>query len=146
MQVWWIPITGSRDTVGMVKIPQIKILLRPWKWGKGHQNLISSYTCPTDISMHLVTFHQLVQKISWVKWKFHIFKSYCDLENEVKVTKIESALKLVSMIYPCKFGEIPPIGSKDIMGTRSGMLTPTGSHLKLICPLSPPVGDITDRD
>ena len=28
-----------------------------------------------------------------------------DLENEVKITKIQSALKLVAMIYPCKFGE-----------------------------------------
>ena len=27
--------------------------------------------------------------------KFYIFKSFCDLENKVKVTKIQSALKLI---------------------------------------------------
>ena len=51
-------------------------------------------------------------------------KSSSDLENEVKVTKIFSALKLVPMMYPCKFGEIPSIGSRDIVGTRNCHLSP----------------------
>ena len=34
------------------------------------------------------------------------------------------------MICPCKFGEIQPIGSRDIIGKR--MPIPTGSTLKLI--------------
>ena len=41
-----------------------------------------------------------------------------DTENEVKVTKIYSALKLVTMIYLYKFGENPSTGSKDIPLTR----------------------------
>ena len=41
-----------------------------------------------------------------------------DLENEVNATKIESALKFVSMAYICKFGENEPIGSNDILLTK----------------------------
>ena len=29
-----------------------------------------------------------------------------------------STLKLVPMIYPCKFGDIPSVGSRDIVDTR----------------------------
>ena len=54
--------------------------------------------------------HPLVQKI------FHL-QEY-DIENEIKVTKIKSALKPVSLIYLCKFGENPSTGSKDIPLTR----------------------------
>ena len=59
----------------------------------------------------------------------------CDLENEIKVTKIYSALELFPMTYLCKFGNIPVTGSRDIVGTRSGK--PTESALKPICPPSP---------
>ena len=45
-------------------------------------------------------------------------KSFCDLENEVKVTETLSALKLVQMIYPGQYGGIPSTGSRDSMGTR----------------------------
>ena len=45
-------------------------------------------------------------------------KSYCDLENKVKVTKTSTALKLVPIIYPGKFGGISSSGSGDIVGTR----------------------------
>ena len=44
-------------------------------------------------------------------------KSSCDLKNEVKVIKTESALKLVPIIHPAKFGGIQSNGSRDIMGT-----------------------------
>ena len=44
--------------------------------------------------------------------------------------------RLVSMIYPCKFGEIPHTGSRVILHTRSGTLTPMGSTLKPIMHLS----------
>ena len=60
--------------------------------------------------------HPLVLKISYID-------DY-DLENEVKVTKIKSPLKLVQMMYPCKFGEIPSIGSGDIVGTRNCHVSP----------------------
>ena len=50
--------------------------------------------------------------------KYFSPKSPCDLENEVKVTKTQIALKLVPMIYPGKFGGIPSTGSRDILGTR----------------------------
>ena len=63
---------------------------------------------------------------------FSKFWTSCGLEIEVKITKIKPALKLVLMIFPCKFGEIPPTCSRDNMGTRSGMptLTPplVGGH------------------
>ena len=42
-----------------------------------------------------------------------------DLENEVKVTKTLSALKLVRMIHPGKFGGIPSTGSRNIVSTRN---------------------------
>ena len=45
-------------------------------------------------------------------------KSSCDLENKIKVTKIYSTFKLVSMIYSCKFGEISFVCSRDMVGTR----------------------------
>ena len=63
-------------------------------------------------------------------------KSSCDLENEVKVTKTLSALKLVPMIYPGKYGGIPSTGSRDIMGTRichADADTDTDSDTKWIC-------------
>ena len=44
--------------------------------------------------------------------------SFCDLENEVKDTQTKSALKLVPIIYPGKFGKIPSPDSRDIMVTR----------------------------
>ena len=47
--------------------------------------------------------------------KIYLFKSSSDLENEIKVTKIYSALKLVLVVYLCKFGEIPSINSRDIL-------------------------------
>ena len=55
--------------------------------------------------------------------RYHEYKSLshlssCGLKNEVKVTKTYSALKLVPMIYPGKFGEILSTGSRDIVGTR----------------------------
>ena len=40
-----------------------------------------------------------------------------DLENENKVTKIQSAFEFVLLINSSKFGEIPPIDSKDIVST-----------------------------
>ena len=45
-------------------------------------------------------------------------QSSCDLENEAKVTKTQSALKLVPMIYPGEFGGIPSTGSRDIVDIR----------------------------
>ena len=47
--------------------------------------------------------------------KFHLFMSSCDLENEVMVTQISSALKLVLMVQLCKFEENPSTGSRDIL-------------------------------
>ena len=60
--------------------------------------------------------HPLVQKIFKYQKIFHL-KDH-DLENKVKVTKMLSALKLVTIIYICKFGENLSIGSKDIPLTR----------------------------
>ena len=50
--------------------------------------------------------------------KFHLFRSSCDLENEVEVTKIKSAHKLVLVVHLCKFKENPSIDSRDILHTR----------------------------
>ena len=62
------------------------------------------------IESSLKKIHPLVQKIFYLQ--------DCDFENEVKVTKVYSALKLVTMIYVCKFEENPSTGSKDIRITR----------------------------
>ena len=50
--------------------------------------------------------------------KFHLFKSSCDLKNEVKVTKVYLAFKLVLVVYTCKFGENPSTVLRDILHTR----------------------------
>ena len=42
--------------------------------------------------------------------KFQLFKFSCDLENEVKVTKIYTAQEPVLVVHLCKFGENPFIG------------------------------------
>ena len=71
-------------------------------------------------------------------------KSSYDLENEVKFIKTLSALKLVPMRHPGKFGGIPSTGSRDIMGTRirhadaemTWTPTTTGSALKPIFPFT----------
>ena len=62
------------------------------------------------IGTSLKKIHPLVQKIYYLQVN--------DLENEVKVAKIQTALKLIAMIYLCKLGENPPNGSKDIPFTR----------------------------
>ena len=41
--------------------------------------------------------------------RFHLFKSLCDLENEIKVTKIIPALKIVQMIYLTSLAKIHPL-------------------------------------
>ena len=45
--------------------------------------------------------------------KIYLFKSASDPENEVKVTKIQSALKLVLVVHLKQFGEIHPL-TKEI--------------------------------
>ena len=49
--------------------------------------------------------------------KFSHFKVSCDLENEVKVTTIQSGLKLVQVLHLCKCKENPTFGSRDILHT-----------------------------
>ena len=73
-------------------------------------NLIRSEASHDYIYASLKKIHPLVRKIFY-------FQDY-DLENEVKVTKSKSALKLASMIYLCKCEENPSTGSKDIPLTR----------------------------
>ena len=45
-------------------------------------------------------------------------KYWFDLENKAKVTKTYSLLSLVPMVFQCKFGQNPPIGSGDSVQTR----------------------------
>ena len=42
-----------------------------------------------------------------------------DLENEVKVTKIQPFLFHVSVVFLCKFDQNPPIGSGDKSAEKS---------------------------
>ena len=86
---------------------------------------VNSRDCPKCISMkvkwkssqRLVIYYQF-------KWNFHLYKSSYGLEKEVKVTKLWSALTLVQVMYPCKFGKTPSTGSWDIVGTRNCNLSP----------------------
>ena len=70
------------------------------------------------IQANLVEFHHLhvVHDISRVQEFVTLILLY--LQNKVKVTKTESALKFVKMIYPGKFDGIPSTSSRDIVGTR----------------------------
>ena len=94
-----------------------------WKLAEDHQNLISSFNYPND-TIHkesLARIHHLVQEIGCRQF-FSIEMSHsecwCDLENEVKVTKIYSFLSHVSEVFLCKFSHNPPIGPEDRMQTR----------------------------
>ena len=78
------PSFGSRDRLQTSLFGQnftFKVLVWPWKWGQGHQNLITSFPCPIDVSVCLVKIHQLAQEIVcrqgsfliiivWQPWKF----------------------------------------------------------------------------
>ena len=103
------PSTGSKDIVG-TRIchlnPPLTLKMRLWS-PKSNQLLSLSQSY---IFASLKKIHSLVQKI------FHL-QDY-DLENEVKVNKILSALEFVTIIYLCKFDENQSTGSKDISLTR----------------------------
>ena len=62
------------------------------------------------IDASLKKIHPLVQKILYIK--------VYDFYKEVQVTKTLSALKLVTMIYCCKFEENPFTGLKYILFTK----------------------------
>ena len=40
-------------------------------------------------------------------------KCWCELEKEIKVTKIESLFTYVQLVFVCNFGQNPLIGSGD---------------------------------
>ena len=80
---------------------------------------------------------EILNLIESVSEGFPSYSSLCDFENEVKVTKIKSTFKLIPMIYPCKFGDIPSIGSRDIVDTRichADADAETLTVLGLLCP------------
>ena len=58
-----------------------------------------------------------LKKIDPLVHKIFHFQEY-DLENEVKVTKIYTAFKYVTVIFLCQFEENPSSGPKDIHLTR----------------------------
>ena len=50
------PSFGSRDRVQTSFFGQyltFKVLVRPWKWGEGHQNLIISFPCLSGVSVQV---------------------------------------------------------------------------------------------
>ena len=67
--------------------------------------------------------------------------SSCHLENEVKVTKVQSALKLVLMVYLCKFEENPPVQEityiQDYELENGVKLTKTLIYLKPVAMIYP---------
>ena len=48
-----------------------------------------------------------------------ILKCWYDLENEVKVTKSISLLSFLPIMCLCKFGQTPPIDSRDRVQTMN---------------------------
>ena len=65
------------------------------------------------INATLVKIHPLVQKITHRNLILDISKCRCDLENNVKVTKISSTLSILPTMYLCKFGQMPSTSSED---------------------------------
>ena len=55
---------ATLDRVQTSHFPTIKAILWPWKWGQGHQTLISSFTCPSNTDVQV-----------WSK-SIHSFKRY----------------------------------------------------------------------
>ena len=98
IKVCWNPSFGSRDMVQTSffwsKFENFEVLVWPWKWYQGHQNLITSFPCPNNVSVPVWSkstncSEDTVQTSSYTDAdKFDIKKCFCDLENEVKVTKI----------------------------------------------------------
>ena len=83
------------------------------------KDIVNSLDCPKGIAVlnRWASSHRFKRYINFW-WNFHIFKFSCDLENELKFTKIESALKLALVVHLCKFEENPFIVSRDILDTR----------------------------
>ena len=75
---------------------------------KSNQLYSSSQQC---IFACLVKIHPLVQKITHGNHISDISKCCCDLENKVKVTKLQSTLSPLPTMYLCKFGQNPSTGS-----------------------------------
>ena len=73
----------------------------------------------------------ILKKIHSLLQKTFYLQDY-DLENEVKVTKIKSALKLVTVIFWCKLEENAFTGSKDILLRRLWPLKWVQGHQNLI--------------
>ena len=61
----------------------------------------------------LVKIPPLAQSIAQGNLILDISECRCDLENEVKVTKILSTLPLLPTVHLCEFGQNPSTGSED---------------------------------
>ena len=83
--------------------------------GQGHQNIINSLDCPKGIAV--LVWSQGFKIKTYIN--LSEFSSYLSPPVIAKVTEIQSIFKLVSMIYQCKFGIIPTIGSGDTLHTRN---------------------------
>ena len=77
--------TGSKDT---------SLYLWPCKWGQGHQNLISSWACYSDIYACFLKIHPLVKEISHFWGKFNIYKLAFDLKIRSRSQKFSKLFEL----------------------------------------------------
>ena len=87
------PPIGSGDRVQTMLIITVFIVWWPWKLSQGHQNLINSL-----IIIPMIQYIKVDQNLSFgSRDRVHSLfffgriwhsKCWCDLENEVKVTKI----------------------------------------------------------
>ena len=88
-----VKIHHSGDRVQTRLTFTVFIVWWPWKLGQGHQNVIKSFNYPSD-TIHKVWPESIIwfkiqgaNKLFFFLVKIWHSKCWCDLENEVKVTK-----------------------------------------------------------
>ena len=76
--------------------------------------MVNSWDNPEGVSVQVhMQSYVCSRDISFLNENFTY--SSCYLIIWVKVNIIQTAVKLASMIYPCKFGDIQPFGLRAIM-------------------------------
>ena len=104
------------------------MLVWPWKWGQGHQKLISSFHHPNNMTVQVWS-----KPTHWFRRLRVQTRSYVDANAENLTFKVlvwpvkwgQGHQNLITSLFPlpiiclCKFGQNPPIGLGDRVQTRS---------------------------
>ena len=108
------------------------------RWAKSNPSIASSQWC---IHVSFKRIHSSIHKIGCTQ-AFLVQICYstvsCDLENMVKVTKIQQLNCPIPIMYPCEFDKNPLIGSfsgAQTTGYTNANAEPTDPHQKQYVPL-----------